>query len=76
VGHGAGFLHCSDIGGLVPASISPRAVENFQEGLRVPPKKLFVNGAVNRDLLDVIPPPALVGAAPPDETSATRVRKE
>jgi N-methylhydantoinase B len=54
VGHGAGFLHCSDIGGLVPASISPRAVEIFQEGLRLPPKKLFVGGAVNQDLLDVI----------------------
>ncbi len=54
VGHAAGFLHCSDIGGLVPASISPRAVEIFQEGLRLPPKKLFVGGAVNQDLLDVI----------------------
>ena len=54
VGHGAGFLHCSDIGGLVPASISPRAAEIFQEGLRLPPKKLFVAGAVNQDLLDVI----------------------
>ena len=54
VGHAAGFLHCSDIGGLVPASISPRAAEIFQEGLRLPPKKLFVGGAVNQDLLDVI----------------------
>ena len=54
IAHGAGFLHCSDIGGLVPASISPRASEIFQEGLRLPPKKLFVGGAVNRDLLDVI----------------------
>ncbi len=54
VAHAAGFLHCSDIGGLVPASISPRASEIFQEGLRLPPKKLFVGGAVNRDLLDVI----------------------
>ena len=54
VGYGAGFLHCSDIGGLVPASISPRASEIFQEGLRLPPKKLFIGGAVNRDILDVI----------------------
>jgi len=54
VAHAAGFLHCSDIGGLVPASISPRAVEIFQEGLRLPPKKLFVGGRVNQDLLDVI----------------------
>jgi len=54
VAHAAGFLHSSDVGGMVPASISPRASEIFQEGLRVPPKKLFVRGAVNRDLLDVI----------------------
>ncbi|HVG78923.1 MAG TPA: hydantoinase B/oxoprolinase family protein [Patescibacteria group bacterium] len=54
VAYGAGFLHSSDVGGMVPASISPRASEIFQEGLRVPPKKLFVRGQVNRDLLDVI----------------------
>jgi N-methylhydantoinase B len=54
IGHGAGFLHCSDIGGLVPASISPRASDIFQEGLRLPPKKLFRGGAVNQDLLDII----------------------
>src|SRR6185295_2882075 len=54
VAYGAGFLHSSDVGGMVPASISPRASEIFQEGLRLPPKKLFVRGQVNRDLLDVI----------------------
>ncbi len=54
VAYGAGFLHSSDVGGMVPASITPRASEIFQEGLRLPPKKLFVRGAVNRDLLDVI----------------------
>lgn len=54
VAYGAGFLHSSDVGGMVPASISPRASEIFQEGIRIPPKKLFVRGQVNRDLLDVI----------------------
>jgi len=54
VAYGAGFLHSSDVGGMVPASITPRASEIFQEGLRVPPKKLFKRGEVNRDLLDVI----------------------
>src|SRR4029453_19575905 len=54
VAYGAGFLHSSDVGGMVPASISPRASEIFQEGLRIPPKKVFVGGAVNRDFLDVI----------------------
>src|SRR5207247_10397681 len=46
--------HGPDLGGMVPVSISARASEIFQEGLRLPPKKLFVRGAVNRDLLDVI----------------------
>jgi N-methylhydantoinase B len=54
VAYAAGFLHSSDVGGMVPASISPRASEIYQEGLRIPPKKLFVRGQVNRDLLDVI----------------------
>ena len=54
VAYGAGFLHSSDVGGMVPASISPRASEIFQEGLRMPPKKLFVGGEVNHDILDVM----------------------
>lgn len=54
VGYAYAFLHCSDIGGMVPASITPRAAEIFQEGLRLPPKKLFQGGAPNRDLLEVI----------------------
>ncbi len=48
------FLHCSDIGGMVAASVSPRATEIFQEGLRIPPKKLYRAGALNDDLLDLI----------------------
>src|SRR6516164_5037 len=35
------FIHCSDVGGLVPASISPRAYEIFQEGMRIPPRKFY-----------------------------------
>jgi N-methylhydantoinase B len=48
------FIHCSDVGGMVPASITPRATEIFQEGLRLPPKKIYRAGVVNQDLLDVI----------------------
>ena len=44
----------SDIGGMVPASVSPRASEIFQEGLRLPPTKLFRAGVLNQDILDVI----------------------
>jgi N-methylhydantoinase B len=48
------FIHCSDIGGLVPASISPRASDIQQEGLRIPPRKLYTEGVLNQDLLDII----------------------
>ena len=34
------FIHCSDVGGLAPASISPRAFDIHQEGFRIPPRKL------------------------------------
>lgn len=45
------FVHCSDVGGLVPASISPRATDIHQEGLRIPPVKLYRRGEANRDVL-------------------------
>jgi N-methylhydantoinase B len=48
-----GFLHCSDVGGAVPASISPTFTEIFQEGFRLPPKKLYRSGVLNHDILDV-----------------------
>ena len=34
------FIHCSDVGGLAPASISPLASDIHQEGFRIPPRKL------------------------------------
>jgi N-methylhydantoinase B len=48
------FIHCSDVGGMVPASITPRATEIFQEGLRLPPKKIYRAGVLNQDLVDII----------------------
>lgn len=44
------FVHCSDIGGLVPASISPLATDIHQEGLRMPPVKLYKRGVINKDV--------------------------
>lgn len=40
------FIHVSDVGGLVPGSLSPAATEIFQEGLRLPPMLLFRDGKV------------------------------
>ena len=48
------FIHSTDVGGLVPGSVSPTAVDQFQEGLIVPPRKLFRGGELDRELRDLI----------------------
>jgi N-methylhydantoinase B len=48
------FLHSSDVGGMVPASISPAASEIFQEGMRIPPTRLYRRGELNREARDLI----------------------
>jgi N-methylhydantoinase B len=45
--------HC-DMGGRVPGSNASDSTEIFQEGLRIPPTKLFVEGQRNETLFDVI----------------------
>ena len=47
------FIHCSDVGGLAPASISPRAFEIHQEGFRIPPRKLCRAGELDQEFLDL-----------------------
>lgn len=54
VGFCWGFIHSSDIGGRVPGSIAPSSDEIYQEGLRVPPTKLYREGVLNKDLYDII----------------------
>ena len=46
--------HWPDIGGRVPGGFSTQATEIYQEGLRIPPVKLFDAGKFNRDLLDLV----------------------
>lgn len=48
------FVHSSDVGGLVPGSISPTAYDRFQEGISIPPAKLVEAGRLNRPLLYLI----------------------
>jgi N-methylhydantoinase B len=50
VAYGWAFVHCSDIGGRVPSSISPTNREIFQEGLQIPPVKLVRAGQINEDV--------------------------
>ncbi|HEY4027486.1 MAG TPA: hydantoinase B/oxoprolinase family protein [Candidatus Dormibacteraeota bacterium] len=44
------FGHHDDIGGMVPGSMPARATSAFQEGLMVPPVRLFSQGVRNEDL--------------------------
>ena len=46
--------HWADIGGRVPGGFSPQATEIYQEGLRIPPVRLFSQGKLNREVLDLI----------------------
>ncbi|MEO3749584.1 hydantoinase B/oxoprolinase family protein [Streptomyces sp. B6B3] len=48
------FIHASDFGGAVPASVWPTAREVYQEGLRLRPTKLYRAGRVNTDVLHLI----------------------
>ena len=45
--------HC-DVGGRVPGSNASDSTEIFQEGLRIPPLKLFDKGIANKTLFDII----------------------
>jgi N-methylhydantoinase B len=46
--------HWTDIGGRVPGGFSPAATEVHQEGLRVPPVRLFSDDRLNGDILAIL----------------------
>jgi N-methylhydantoinase B len=48
------FGHMSDNGGMVPGSIPINADSIFQEGIRIPPTKLYRKGVLQSDLLELI----------------------
>ena len=48
------FGHMSDNGGMVPGSIPIKADSIFQEGIRIPPTKLYKKGVLQSDLLELI----------------------
>jgi len=56
--------HWADIGGMVPGSISGRATEIFQEGLRIPFVKVYARGEPLRDVLRLI----MANVRVPDES--------
>jgi len=54
VGWGAMFGHMTDVGGMVPGSLPTNATSIFQEGIRIPPVKLYKKGVKNDDILKIV----------------------
>ena len=50
----ADTAHFNDIGGMAPGSMSTRATEIFQEGLRLPPIKLFAHDQPIQSVIDIL----------------------
>jgi len=48
------FGHQTDIGGKVPGSLPTDATSIFEEGVRIPPVKIFKQGVYQQDLVDLV----------------------
>jgi len=48
------FGHMSDNGGMVPGSIPIKAETIYQEGIRIPPTKLYKKGVLQEEILELI----------------------
>ena len=46
--------HWHDVGGNVPGNYNPEATESFQEGMLIPPVKLFRAGVMQDDIVDIL----------------------
>ena len=46
--------HWHDVGGNVPGNYNPVATECFQEGMLIPPVKLFEQGELRHDIVDIL----------------------
>lgn len=46
--------HWHDVGGNVPGNYNPEATESFQEGMLIPPVKLFDKGNIRQDIVDIL----------------------
>jgi N-methylhydantoinase B len=46
--------HWHDVGGAVPGNYNPAATEYFQEGVLIPPVRLYTQGKLNQDILDIL----------------------
>lgn len=48
------FIHSTDVGGLVPGSVSPLARDMYEEGMILPPTKLVRGGRLDENLLAIL----------------------
>jgi N-methylhydantoinase B len=48
------YVHSTDVGGKVAGSLSPTSYEIYQEGIRIPPTKLYRGGALNQDVVNLM----------------------
>src|SRR5690606_19444818 len=46
--------HWHDVGGNVPGNYNPVATESFQEGMLIPPVKLFDRGELRQGVIDIL----------------------
>jgi N-methylhydantoinase B len=46
--------HWHDVGGNVPGNYNPVATESFQEGMLIPPVKLYDRGELRQDVIDIL----------------------
>lgn len=54
IGWSCNMAHWSDIGGSVPGSLNPHATELYQEGLIMPPVKIYQKGVLDKYILSII----------------------
>jgi N-methylhydantoinase B len=66
VAYAANRAHHGDVGGWAPGSFAATAEEIYQEGIRIPPIKLFRSGALQKDVLAFL----LSNVRAPDEMHA------
>jgi 5-oxoprolinase (ATP-hydrolysing) len=54
IGWASQFGHLTDVGGIVPGSMSINATSVFDDGVQIPCIKLYTRGVMNADLVDLL----------------------
>lgn len=54
IGWASQFGHLTDVGGIVPGSMSINATSVFDDGVQIPCVKLYTRGVVNADLIELL----------------------